>query len=120
MHVRVCVGGGWGETQGVFFPSAHLYSYQHSFIKIIHLSSAVYVCVCACACVCVCVCGSSSVGGLACLLLRCYNLPGSGGTIISVSFLPPPPPPHPPVVHSVSQSLLPHEGLHIKMVFLCA
>ena len=74
--MHVC--GGEKTLRRVVGSPAHLYSCQNSFIKIIHLSSAV----------CLCVCGSSSVGGLACLLLRCYNLPGSGGTIISsMSFL---------------------------------
>ena len=74
--MHVCGGE---KTLGLVVGSpARLYSCQNSFIRIIHLSSAV----------CLCVCGSSSVGGLACLLLRCYNLPGSGGTIISsMSFL---------------------------------
>ena len=68
--MHVCGGE---KTLGLVVGSpARLYSCQNSFIRIIHLSSAV----------CLCVCGSSSVGGLACLLLRCYNLPGSGGTII--------------------------------------
>lgn len=59
---------------------------QKIFIKIIQLS--IYVNVHVCVCVWGASCSSSSVGGLACLLLRCYNLPGSGGTIISsMSFL---------------------------------
>lgn len=77
---------------------SYSYSCQSSFIKIIPLSSAVDVW-----CVCVSQCGSSLVGGLACLLLRCYNLPGSSGTIISSMsfFLPPPPPLN--LVHSATQ-----------------